>query len=40
MYSNPKNNKGKERKALDNELNSWLSSSKIVSNLTKLDCLW
>jgi len=43
MYNNPENNKGKETKTLlDNELNSCLSSSIMVSNLTKLelDRLW
>ena len=40
MYNNPDSTKGKETKTLlDNELNSCLSSSTIVSNLTKFDLL-
>jgi len=41
MYNSPDNNKGKEIETLfDNELNSCLSSSTMVSSLTKLDRLW
>jgi len=41
MYNNPENNKWKETKTLfDKELNSCLSSSAMVSSLTKLDRLW
>jgi len=40
MYNSPDNNKGKEIETLfDNELNSCLSSSTMVSSLTKLDRL-
>jgi len=40
IYNSPENNKGKETKAVfNNELKSCLSSSTMVSSLTKLDRL-